>query len=108
MEITEDKILKEFENNGLPNKLEFWSRTLYSIYHPESEVYFDSVIFIEENVVWEGDIDFTLDREKLEKVSKKLKKKLYIVSKSDLNQKTYTKSWIMKNSKKVIKPYKIF
>jgi len=56
-------------------------KSLYRSKYPTNEVYFNANIFVDGiGKVWYGDIDLTLDGEKLQKVADQIKKPFFILS----------------------------
>lgn len=82
-QITKDKELqKVFESNGFyTSRMLSGSKSFYRSKYPSNEVYFNANIFIEGiGKVWYGDIDLTLDSEKLQEVANQIKKPFFVLS----------------------------
>lgn len=72
------------ENQMYSGRMISHSKTLYRMEHPDNELYFNANIFTEEDgKVWWGDLDYTLDKERLEAITKQIGKKLYILREMD-------------------------
>jgi len=98
-----DKIFSD--NNLHIARMVGGSKSLYREKHRDNEVYFNANIFtLNDGKIWHGDLDITLDREKLNNVAKKLKKELYILSEMDgrFENETLEKSFIKNRSKVII------
>lgn len=80
-----DIFLNIFFENKLPlGRLISWSKSGYKERHPDNKVIFNANIFTEKyGKVWYGDIDFTIDKQILQKVANKLKMNLYILYEYD-------------------------
>ena len=74
-----------FSNNNLmTGRMISGSKSGYHKMHPDSDVVFNANIFIlGEGKIWHGDLDITLDKEKLESVAAKIGKSLYILREMD-------------------------
>lgn len=85
-----DKILQEevkkiqeiFDANGLHmSRMISGSKSFYRSKLPKNEVYFNANIFVEGmGKVWYGDLDITLDSEKLQEVANLIKKPFFVLS----------------------------
>lgn len=85
MKITQDVITKELEANGFYfSRLVCGSKTLYHTKYPKNVTIFNSNL-IDENLgkVWHGDLDLTLDGEKLQLIAKSLNTVFYVVREMD-------------------------
>lgn len=85
MEETKNEIRDAFyEYAMIPGRMISGSKSGYYQRHPNNEVYFNANIFIlGEGKVWWGDLDLTLDKEVLSKISSRLGKKLYVLREMD-------------------------
>ena len=85
------------------------SKSGYRNANPGNEVFFNANIFtVEDGKIWHGDIDYTKDRETLEKIATKLERNLYIIKELDgrfENEKLETNQ-IKKKAIKLIQPTK--
>ena len=60
-----------------------FSKSLYREKFPYHEIYFNANIFIKSDKIWFGDLDLTLDRDRLILIAKELKQDLYILREMD-------------------------
>ena len=99
-----------FERHGLymgrmlsGSKSGYWER------HPDNLVVFNGNIVIEKHgKIWYGDIDVTLEEDKLQAIANELCRTLYVLSEHDArfdNENAGMKYW-KKKAKAVIKPQK--
>lgn len=74
-----------FENNGLNyGRMIGASKTFYVKKHSKNNILFNAcVVTLSGGDVWHGDLDLTLDWEKLSAVSKEIGEPLYILMESD-------------------------
>lgn len=85
------------------------SKSGYRNRNPENEIFFNANIFtVEDGKIWWGDIDYTKDRETLEKIAMKLERKLYIVKELDgrFENENIKTNQIKKRAIKLIQPTK--
>lgn len=77
-----EKIQRVFDINGLHQaRLISGSKSFYRSKFPENEIYFNANIFVEDmGKVWHGDLDITLDSEKLQEVANQIKKPFFVLS----------------------------
>lgn len=59
------------------------SKSRYREENPENEVYFNANVFTRNKKVWFGDIDITIDSEKLENVAEAVGERLYVLREMD-------------------------
>ena len=59
------------------------SKSSYREKHPEHKVYFNANVFVNGAKVWFGDLDLTLDREKLQKIADEAGESLHILKEMD-------------------------
>jgi hypothetical protein len=85
MNITQEQFDYEFFNQrGLAfSRLISGSKSGYRNRFPDHEVYFNANIFTENGKIWHGDLDLTLDSEKLQNLANDLKTTLFILSEMD-------------------------
>ena len=75
---------KMFEQEGLmQGRLLSGSKSLYRERHPENLVCFNANVFTREGKIWYGDLDITLESEKLERIAQELGEKLYVLREMD-------------------------
>lgn len=74
-----------FENKlGVEGRMISGSKSWYHSYYPKNLVLFNSNIFVEgKGKVWYGDIDLTLDRDKLIEIANELGYTLYVLRELD-------------------------
>ena len=61
-----------------------FSKTLYRQRYPNNEIVFNANIFTKSSgKIWWGDLDLTLDEEKLKEISKEMGEPLYILREMD-------------------------
>lgn len=74
-----------FQSEGLiPGRMISGSKSGYRRMYPDNEVYFNANIVIESlGKIWYGDLDIDVDRNKLEKVARKLNEPIYVLSEMD-------------------------
>lgn len=73
-----------FEKHGLVIcRMVGGSKTLYMREHPTHEVVFNSNIFSTSGKIWWGDLDLTIDSEKLQAVCDELKVSLFVLYEMD-------------------------
>ncbi len=74
-----------FRDENLVNgRLLSYSKSVYRGRYPENEVYFNANIFVlGEGKIWYGDIDVTLEKEKLERIARSIGKDLFILREMD-------------------------
>ena len=81
MQNISETFAKENYHNG---RMISYSKSMYRQKNPENEVYFNANIFtLNEGKVWYGDIDVTLDREILQRISDSLGTDLFILRELD-------------------------
>lgn len=81
MENISEAFAKENYHNG---RMISYSKSMYRQKHPENEVYFNANIFtLNEGKIWYGDIDVTLDREILQRISDSIGTDLFILRELD-------------------------
>lgn len=83
--ITEREISGVFIRNDMPwGRLISGSKSAYRELHPESDVLFNANIFIlGKGKIWWGDLDLTLEWDKLEMIASTLGKSLYVLREMD-------------------------
>lgn len=60
------------------------SKSAYREKYPENEVYFNANVFSSSGEkIWYGDLDITLDAEKLERIAERLGEKLFVLREMD-------------------------
>lgn len=60
------------------------SKSAYRERHPDHEVCFNANVFsAQQGKIWYGDLDLTLDSEKLDRIAESLGEKLYVVREMD-------------------------
>lgn len=76
---------EKFIEENLPNgRIISFSKSAYVEKFPHNEVYFNANIFVlGEGKIWYGDIDLTMDREKLEKIASQSGKDLFVLRELD-------------------------
>jgi len=76
---------EKFIEENLPNgRIISFSKSAYVEKFPDNEVYFNANIFVlGEGKIWYGDIDLTMDREKLEKIASQSGKDLFVLRELD-------------------------
>jgi len=74
-----------FDRHGLMmGRMISGSKSMYHERFPDHEVYFNANIVLESNgKVWYGDIDFTLDKSKLQEIADVLGEPLYVLCEMD-------------------------
>ena len=85
------------------------SKSGYRDRNPGNEVFFNANIFtVEDGKIWYGDIDYTKDRETLEKIATKLERNLYILRELDgrFENEKMESNQIKKKAIKLIQPTK--
>jgi len=75
-----DLFLKEGLNFG---RLVAGSKSSYKNKYPDHEVYFNANIFTLSGKIWWGDVDVTLDQEKLERIAEEMGMKLFVLREMD-------------------------
>lgn len=83
MEIeTKNTYLDTFNQHGLTvSRMISGSKSTYRRLNPDNVVMFNANIFTEEDdKIWFGDLDITLDSDKLKSISKEIGKKLYVLN----------------------------
>lgn len=79
--------IKEVFNDHTLNfaRLISFSKSTYRKCYPNNKVVFNSRVYtLEDGEVWYGDLDLTLDEEKLKNVSKVIAKDLYVLFESSV------------------------
>jgi hypothetical protein len=72
------------DENLVTGRLLSYSKSSYRERNPENEVYFNANIFVlGEGKIWYGDIDVTLEKEKLERIARSMGKDLFILREMD-------------------------
>ena len=86
----EKSYYKIFDRYGLMmGRMISGSKSMYHERFPDHEVYFNANIVLESNgKVWYGDIDFTLDKSKLQEIANVLGEPLYVLS--EIRRRTVT------------------
>ena len=75
-------IFKNYDLN--PGRMITSSKSRYRESYPDNEVYFNANIFVlGEGKVWWGDLDVTLEKEKLKHVAKEIGKDLFVLREMD-------------------------
>lgn len=101
-----DKYDDIFRKNGLHvSRMISFSKSFYREEYPDNEVYFNANVFtLEDGKIWYGDLDLTLDTEKLKDVSKEIGKKLYVLYEMDgrFENEKQSKSWIKEKAVAII------
>lgn len=85
------------------------SKSKYRESNPGNEVFFNANIFtVEDGKIWYGDIDYTKDKEVLEKIATKLERNLYILRELDgrFENEKLEANQIKKKAVKLIQPTK--
>jgi hypothetical protein len=59
------------------------SKSRYREANPHNEVYFNANVFTRNEKIWFGDIDVTIDGEKLERIAEAIGEKLYVLREMD-------------------------
>lgn len=70
-------------HNLSPGRMVFASKSAYREKHPDNEVYFNANVFTLNEKIWYGDLDLTLDSEKLQNIANETKRSLYVLRESD-------------------------
>lgn len=75
------------------------SKSQYRIDHPGHQVVFNANVFTtEDGHIWSGDLDLTLDGEKLQTIAEKINKKIYVTREFHGNLKEITEENFTKHS----------
>lgn len=78
------QLLEIFEKNGLPHsRMISGSKTFYMAQNPTHQVVFNASIYEDGKSIWWGDLDLTLDSEKLQNIVKELNTNLHVVREGD-------------------------
>lgn len=73
-----------FRKHKLPiARMVFASKAAYMDNHPDNDVLFNANVFTLNEKVWYGDLDLTLDSEKLQNVANESKRSLYVLAEKD-------------------------
>jgi hypothetical protein len=74
-----------FENEGLRiGRMVSGSKSAYRDKHPENEVYFNANVFNSKGEkIWYGDLDLTIESEKLDIIAESLGEKLFVLREMD-------------------------
>ncbi len=74
-----------FEAEGLlTGRLLAGSKSAYREKHPENEVYFNANIFNSDGKkIWYGDLDLTLEAEKIDRIAEAMGEKLFVLREMD-------------------------
>jgi hypothetical protein len=59
------------------------SKSRYKEANPHNEVYFNANVFTSEGKLWWGDLDITIDAEKLQNIAEAMETKLYVLREMD-------------------------
>ena len=59
------------------------SKSGYMNANPDHEVYFNANVFTREGKLWWGDLDITIDAEKLQNIAEAMGEKLYVLREMD-------------------------
>lgn len=79
----EEKKSKAEKVLGIPGKLISWSKSGYRNNNPKNLVIFNAVLKDKDNKeIWSGDMDVTLEEEKLMELAKLLGEKIYVYPES--------------------------
>jgi hypothetical protein len=68
---------------GFPGRLISGSKSTYKSSYPENLVVFNSNLCTEKGKIWYGDVDVTLDLEKLTEIAFKIQEKIYLLYEMD-------------------------
>jgi len=69
---------------GIPGRIVSMSKSGYRREYPDNEVYFNANMLTKSNgKIWFGDLDITVSKSDLEKISKELNEKIYILTEMD-------------------------
>jgi hypothetical protein len=84
-EFKKDEYISLFNYHGLPlGRMLSYSKSGYRDAHPDNIVVFNANILSEKSgKIWYGDVDCTLDKNKLQEISDTLNENLYILYESD-------------------------
>lgn len=105
--MNQEQILEIFRNNLLFNeRMMCSSKTMYITRFPEHEVVFNANVFNDTQKIWWGDLDLTLDSERLQKISQELGMNLHVLRECDgkLDNEELLSETIVEKSVKTFKP----
>ncbi len=78
-----DKYEQAIDILGFPGRMVSASKLDYSRQYPEHIVVFNSNVCTEDGKIWFGDIDVTLDEDKLKTLAEAIGKKVYVLYEMD-------------------------
>jgi hypothetical protein len=92
---------------GHPGQLISWSKSDYRKRHPNNVIVFNANVCLKSGKIWEGDIDVTLSKEKLQQLANALRQTVYVLTEMDARFENEKKP-LLKFAVATIEPHNIY